>query len=121
MKRSAATPFARPPPDGPWVGRSIERVEDGALLTGRGRFIDDLGVDAGTLHAAILRSPHAHADLVSVDAAAARIAPGVFAVLTGTDIKACTASLVVGVKAAVECWPSAGDRVRDVGEPVAVI
>ena len=47
----------------PWVGRSIERVEDAALLTGRGRFIDDLGVQPGTLHAAILRSPHAHADI----------------------------------------------------------
>ena len=44
-----------------WCGQSIERVEDAALLTGRGRFIDDLGVTPGTLHAAILRSPHAHA------------------------------------------------------------
>ena len=47
-----------------WVGRSVERVEDAALLTGRGRYIDDLGVKPGTLHAAILRSPHAHADIV---------------------------------------------------------
>ena len=44
-----------------WCGQSIERVEDAALLTGRGRFIDDLGEKPGTLHAAILRSPHAHA------------------------------------------------------------
>ena len=42
-----------------WCGQSIERVEDAALLTGRGRYIDDLGVPPGTLHAAILRSPHA--------------------------------------------------------------
>lgn len=41
-------------PDDLWVGRSIERVEDGSLLTGRGRFIDDLGVAPGTLEAAIL-------------------------------------------------------------------
>jgi 2-furoyl-CoA dehydrogenase large subunit len=121
MKQSAATPVAKPSPDGLWVGRSIERVEDGALLTGRGRFIDDLGVDAGTLHAAILRSPHAHADIVSIDAAAARNAPGVAAVLTGSDIKTLTTSLVVGVKAPVECWPVAMDRVRYVGEPVAVV
>jgi 2-furoyl-CoA dehydrogenase large subunit len=121
MKQSAATPIAKPSPDGLWVGRSIERVEDGALLTGRGRFIDDLGVDAGTLHAAILRSPHAHADIVSIDAAAARNAPGVAAVLTGSDIKTLTTSLVVGVKATVECWPIAMDRVRYVGEPVAVV
>ncbi|WP_407180679.1 xanthine dehydrogenase family protein molybdopterin-binding subunit [Bradyrhizobium sp. STM 3562] len=105
----------------PWVGRSIERVEDAALLTGRGRFIDDLGTPPGTLHAAILRSPHAHADIVSVDAEAARRAPGVAAVLTGEQVKALTSSLVVGVKAPVECWPIAIDRVRYVGEPVAVV
>ena len=44
-----------------WVGQSIERVEDAALLTGRGRYIDDLPVSPGTLHAAVLRSPHPHA------------------------------------------------------------
>jgi 2-furoyl-CoA dehydrogenase large subunit len=121
MKQSAETSFAQPSSDRPWVGRSIERVEDGALLTGRGRFIDDLGVDAGTFHAAILRSPHAHANMVSIDTAAARKAPGVVAVLTGADIKKLTSSLVVGVKAPIECWPIAVDRVRYVGEPVAVV
>src|SRR4051794_37798163 len=105
--------------DVPWVGRSMERVEDGALLTGRGRFIDDLGTSPGTLHAAILRSPHGHADITSIDTDAAKQAPGVAAVLTGADIKALTTSLVVGVKAPVECWPMAVDRVRYVGEPVA--
>ena len=44
-----------------WVGQSIERVEDAALLTGRGRYIDDLAVPPGCLHAAVLRSPHPHA------------------------------------------------------------
>jgi 2-furoyl-CoA dehydrogenase large subunit len=105
----------------PWVGRSIERVEDAALLTGAGRFIDDLGTRPGTLHAAILRSPHAHADIVSIEVAAAQNAPGVVAVLTGDDVKALTTSLVVGVKAPVECWPIAVGRVRYVGEPVAVV
>src|ERR1700761_6747910 len=107
--------------DEPWVGRSIERVEDAALLSGRGRFIDDIGVQPGTLHATILRSPHAHADILSIDAEAAKRLPGVAAVLTGSDVKAITTSLVVGVKAPVECWPIALDRVRYVGEPVAVI
>src|SRR6266508_497283 len=107
--------------DRPWVGRSIERVEDAALLTGRGRFIDDLGVRPGTLYAAILRSPHAHAEILSIDLAAALRADGVVAVLTGDDIKALTTSLVVGVKAPVECWPIAVGRVRYVGEPVAVV
>ena len=55
-----------------WVGQSIERVEDAALLTGRGRYIDDIGVPPGTLHAAMLRSPHAHAVIRAIDVAAAR-------------------------------------------------
>ena len=105
----------------PWVGQSIERVEDLALLTGRGRFIDDLGTRPGTLHAAILRSPHAHADIVAIDTSAAAKAAGVRAVLVGDDIKKITTSLVVGVKAPVECWPIAVGRVRYVGEPVAVV
>ncbi|KRQ94996.1 xanthine dehydrogenase family protein molybdopterin-binding subunit [Bradyrhizobium valentinum] len=121
MAQVAARPASSVDMEGrPWVGRSIERVEDAALLTGRGRFIDDLGSPPGTLHAAILRSPHAHADIVSIDAEAARRAPGVAAVLTGEQVKALTSSLVVGVKAPVECWPIATERVRYVGEPVAV-
>ena len=104
-----------------WIGQSIERFEDDALLTGRGRFIDDLGVRPDTLHAAILRSQHAHAKIRSINADAARQAPGVAAVLTGADVTALSASLVVGVKAPIECWPIAIDRVRYVGEPVAVV
>jgi 2-furoyl-CoA dehydrogenase large subunit len=104
-----------------WCGQSIERVEDAALLTGRGRFIDDLGVRPGTLHAAILRSPHAHARITSVRLDAARQAQGVAAVLSGADVTALSASLVAGVKAPIACWPIAVDRVRYVGEPVAVV
>jgi 2-furoyl-CoA dehydrogenase large subunit len=104
-----------------WIGQSIERVEDDALLTGRGRFIDDLGVRTDTLHAAILRSQHAHAKIHAIDVDAARRAPGIVAVITGADVKALSASLVVGVKAPIECWPIAVDRVRYVGEPVAVV
>jgi len=104
-----------------WCGQSIERVEDGALLTGRGRFIDDLGIRSGTLHAAILRSSHAHAKICTIDAAAARKAQGVAAVITGADVRAVSASLVAGVRAPIECWPIAVDRVRYVGEPVAVV
>jgi len=104
-----------------WVGRSIPRFEDAALLAGRGRYLDDLGVRPGTLEAAILRSPYAHAQIEAIDCNAARAADGVFAVLTRDEIKALTQSLVVGVKAAIECWPIAVDRVRYVGEPVAVV
>jgi 2-furoyl-CoA dehydrogenase large subunit len=104
-----------------WLGQSIERVEDAALLTGRGRYIDDLGLRPGTLHAAILRSSHAHAHLRSVDTDAARKAPGVVSVITAVDVTTLGASLVVGVKAPIQCWPIAVDRVRYVGEPVAVV
>ena len=108
-------------PPVPWLGRSVERVEDAALLTGQGRYIDDLGIRPGTHFAAILRSPHAHAHIRTIWADAARRAPGVAAVITGADVKALSAGLVVGVKAAIECWPIATDRVRYVGEPVAVV
>src|ERR1700732_1864284 len=121
MAEAASHPFASHEPGSPWVGRAIPRVEDAALLSGRGRFIDDLGVRPGTLHAAILRSPHAHADILSIDLSAAKQAPGVVAVLGGEDVKALTSSLVVGVKAPVECWPIAVGRVRYVGEPVAIV
>src|ERR1700685_3339276 len=103
MVEAASHLIASHEPSSPWVGRSIPRVEDAALLTGQGRFIDDLGVRPGTLHAAILRSPHAHADIVSIESSAAQSAPGVAAVLDGEVVKALTSSLVVGVKAPVEC------------------
>jgi 2-furoyl-CoA dehydrogenase large subunit len=121
MPRTAGPAVVKSHAARPWVGQSIPRVEDAALLTGRGRFIDDLGVRPGTLCAAILRSPHAHAEILSIETAAALRADGVVAVLTGDDIKALTTSLVVGVKAPIECWPIAVGRVRYVGESVAVV
>jgi 2-furoyl-CoA dehydrogenase large subunit len=108
-------------PASSWLGKSVERVEDAALLTGRGRYIDDLGVRPDTLHAALLRSPHAHARIRTIRTEAARHAPGVAAVLTGAEVRALSASLVVGIRAPIECWPIAVDRVRYVGEPVAVV
>jgi 2-furoyl-CoA dehydrogenase large subunit len=103
------------------VGQRMPRVEDDALLTGRGRFADDLGARPGTLHAAVLRSPHAHARVLSVDAAPALAWPGVRAVLTGADVKAWTRPFVVGVKSPMEHYCLAVDTVRYVGEPVAVV
>jgi 2-furoyl-CoA dehydrogenase large subunit len=107
-------------PSHPWVGRSIERVEDAALVTGRGRYIDDLGVAPGTLYAAILRSPHAHAAINAIGTAAAAAMPGVAALVTGADVARRTASLATAVRAPIKSWPIAVDRVRYVGEPVAV-
>jgi carbon-monoxide dehydrogenase large subunit len=68
------------------IGQSVRRREDPRLLKGRGRFYDDLKL-AGELHAAIVRSPHAHADIRGIDARAALQMPGVHAVLTGEDYR----------------------------------
>lgn len=103
------------------VGRSVPRVEDAALLTGAGRFIDDLAEPAGLLHAAILRSPHAHAKLVSLDISRAKALPGVEGILTGAEVRALAKPLLAGLKVPMDCWPVAMDRVRYVGEPVALV
>jgi carbon-monoxide dehydrogenase large subunit len=67
-----------------YVGRSIRRVEDRRFLTGGGRYVDDLRLP-GTVHAVFVRSPYAHARIVSIDIDAARSMPGVLAVYTGQD------------------------------------
>ena len=64
-----------------YVGQPLARIEDPALLTGRGRFLDDLDPLPGTLVAAVVRSPHPHARIVSVDLERARAHPGVAAVI----------------------------------------
>ena len=112
-----------PPPKAKtaYVGKSLERFEDPAILTGRGRYGDDLGIKPGTLHAAVLRSPHAHAELISIDTIAALAYEGVRGVLTRDDLAAWSRPFVVGVKSKMEQWALATDRVRYVGEPVAVV
>ncbi|MGB9385935.1 MAG: hypothetical protein WCB50_14160, partial [Pseudolabrys sp.] len=72
--------------DKSWIGQSVERIEDLTLLAGRGRYIDDIGVPPGTLHAAILRSPHAHAEIRVINTEAARRAYGVAAVITAAEV-----------------------------------
>ncbi|MBR7914141.1 xanthine dehydrogenase family protein molybdopterin-binding subunit, partial [Burkholderia vietnamiensis] len=103
------------------VGRPMPRFEDPAILTGRGRYGDDLAVKPGTLQAAILRSPHAHADIVSIDIEAASKLHGVRTILTRDDLRPWSRPFVVGVKSPMEQWALAMDRVRYVGEPVAVV
>jgi carbon-monoxide dehydrogenase large subunit len=68
-------------------GHAVRRIEDPALVTGQGRFADDLA-PAGQAHLVFLRSPHAHARIVSIDTTAARATPGVLAVWTGADLVA---------------------------------
>ena len=106
---------------GRFLGRSIERVEDAALLMGRGRFGDDLPVRADTLHAAFLRSPHAHADLGVIDVSDALAMKGVEAVVTGEHAKVHTKPFVAGLKQPIEHYCVAVERVRYVGEPVAIV
>src|SRR5262249_8366456 len=106
---------------GNWLGRSIERVEDAALLTGRGRYIDDLGVAPGSLHAAILRSSHAHANIRAIDTKAAAAAPGVTAVITGAGAAALSSPLGPALRVPLEGWRIGVERARYVGEPVAVV
>ncbi len=70
-----------------WIGQPLRRLEDARLLTGQGRFTDDVRPE-GAAHVAFTRSPHAHARIARIDVAAARAAPGVIAVYTGADVAA---------------------------------
>jgi len=109
------------------IGESTKRLEDPALLRGRGRFIDDISIP-GMLEAAFVRSPHAHAEILGIDAQAALELPGVHAVLTLDDLMPYlqTEFLVVGLPS-----PSykqdrnrpalAGGEVVHVGEPIAMV
>src|SRR3954453_13024995 len=72
---------------GTGIGRPVRRREDVRLLTGRGRYSDDLNLP-GQAYAVMVRSPHAHALIRGIDTAAARPAPGGLAVLTGDDLRA---------------------------------
>ena len=67
------------------VGQARLRVEDRALLTGQGRFTDDIRI-AGCLHAAFVRSPEAHGRIARIETAEAAALPGVAAIFTGADL-----------------------------------
>src|SRR5262245_66303934 len=81
-----------------WIGRPVKRVEDARLLTGRGTFIDDRDPLPNVHHAAIVRSPHAHARITGYDVAAALARDGVVGVVTGADVARLTKPFSVGVK-----------------------
>ena len=72
-----------------YTGASIKRSEDPRILTGAGRYVDDIKLP-GMLHAAFVRSPVAHARVLAVDVSAARALPGVIAVFTGAEMEAMT-------------------------------
>jgi len=104
-----------------WVGRSLPRFEDAALLCGEGRFIDDVDPVRGTRHAAVVRSPLAHARIVRLDASAAMKAPGVVGVLTGEDVVSMSRPFPAGIDSPIPHYSAAHETVRYVGEPVAVV
>ncbi|MGO1511501.1 Carbon monoxide dehydrogenase large chain [Actinomycetales bacterium JB111] len=104
-----------------FVGQALARIEDPALLTGRGTFLDDLSPLPGTLHAAIVRSPHPHARIVSVDLDRARAHPGVAAVIGPDEVTAALRPFPLSLQTPMPYYPTGTDKVRFVGEPVAVV
>ena len=120
---------------GAGIGAPVRRREDIRLLTGQGRYADDLTAP-GQAYAAFVRSPHAHADVVAIDAAPARRVAGVLEVFTGLDLVADGVGTILmliaergggirnrdGSPLAEPPWhPVATDRARHVGEPVAIV
>lgn len=112
------------------VGARVVRKEDKRFITGAGRYVEDMVVP-GMKYAAFVRSPHAHADIKKIDVKAAKAMPGVIGVLTGREIKADGIGNLIcgwmihskdGTPMKMGAWsPLAFDRVRYVGDAVAVV
>lgn len=104
------------------LGTEVRRVEDSDLLVGRGRFVDNIDLDdPEVLSAVFVRSTVAHALLAAVDTTEARTAPGVVAVLTGQDLGPDPVPLFAHINDRVHRPALAVDRVRFVGDPVALV
>ena len=109
-----------------WVGRAMRRKEDPRMITGEGTYVDDM-TPHGTRYAAIVRSPEAHARIVSIDTSAAKARDDVIAVFTGEDLTDLAAPLPMawappGVEMRTpDHWPLARGKVCHVGDPVAVV
>jgi carbon-monoxide dehydrogenase large subunit len=125
----------------PYIGRAMPRFEDRRLVAGRGRFSDD-AADPGQARAVFVRSPHAHARMKAIDAEAASKLPGVFAIITAADYAAAGGHGIVHMPNPADAHdvklrafsgpahrtpfdaphpPLAADRVRYVGEPIAMV
>ena len=106
------------------IGTSVRRTEDARLLAGRGSFVDDRQLPRA-LHVAFLRSDHAHARILSIDATEARAAPGVAAIFTAQELeglfKPITATSRMAGYYATPLLPLARVKVRYVGEPMAAV
>src|SRR5262245_40121142 len=107
------------------IGRPVPRVEDERLLRGGGRYVSDLIASSSALRVKVLRSPYAHARILSVDDSIVRTMPGVSALLTAADL--------IGIKDLPCDWAAPGmdvrplhpvlarDRARYAGEPIAAV
>ena len=109
------------------IGTPMKRKEDPRMVTGRARYTEDINIP-GTLHAAIVRSPEAHAAITSIDVSAAKERQGVVAVFTGEDLAEDFAAglAMVWAPPGVEMrtpdhWPLKRGQVKHVGDPVAVV
>jgi carbon-monoxide dehydrogenase large subunit len=114
-------------PSGGHIGRAMRRKEDPRMITGRGRYIDDITVP-GTLYVAIVRSPEAHAKISSIDTSAAAARDDVVAVFSGEDLAGDFAAPMAmawsppGVDINTpENWPLSRGEVKHVGDAVAVV
>jgi carbon-monoxide dehydrogenase large subunit len=109
------------------IGARVQRREDPKLITGHGNYIDDVNL-VNMAHMSVVRSPHPHARIKSVDTSQARASKGVIAVLTSAEIKPhilgpipVTASFVPDKKQVPEQYPIAADEAVYAGEPVAIV
>ncbi|HEV2733109.1 MAG TPA: hypothetical protein VGV15_24005, partial [Terriglobales bacterium] len=106
-----------------WVGKPLPRKEENRLLRGRGKFADDIKL-RDMLYLRFVRSPYAHAKIVSVDTSAAEEIPGVVCALTGAEIAPQTQPFIeIGPEpfAKIKDYPLAVSKVRYQGEPVAAV
>ncbi|MDA0702772.1 MAG: xanthine dehydrogenase family protein molybdopterin-binding subunit [Proteobacteria bacterium] len=118
-----------------WIGKPVRRREDAALLRCKGTFTDDIR-GQGEAHAAFVRSPHAHARILGIDTAAAKAMPGVLAIYTQADLAADSVKPLPSYTrdpryaypnrdgspmAEPPLWPLAKDKVRHIGEALAVV
>ena len=113
-----------------FIGAKVTRREDPALLTGKGRYVADIPLE-GAATMAFVRSPYAHAKVLSVDAGPALALPGVLAAFTYDDLRPQWKKPLPVIEEGdngsfeerfiPERYPLASDRVRHVGDPVAVI
>jgi len=103
-----------------WVGKDVKRKEDPRILAGRGIYVDDVKLP-GMLHAAVLRSPHAHARISRIDTTAAKQVEGVVAILTGQEATRYVKPMAAFCAEPVRQDAIAIDKVRFVGEAVAAV